>query len=128
MCTKIKFSTSRKLCFRGEAKSVFLETFGESPMVKVLDFFLTYQNFDYSKSQAAEETGISRITIENIWEKLIKAKIIVKTRTIGRAELYKINKQNPKVKALIDLDFKISGAAAREELENNNMKNLAIVS
>ncbi len=111
-----------------EAKSVFLETFSESPMVKVLDFFLTYRNFDYSKSQVAEETGISRITIENIWEKLIKAKIIVKTRIIGRAELYKINKQNPKVKALIELDFKLSGAAAREELEKSSMRNLAVVS
>lgn len=76
----------------------------------------------------AEETGISRITMENIWEKLINAKIILKTRIIGRAELYKINKQNPKMKALIELDFKLSGAAAREEIEKDNMKNLAVVS
>lgn len=111
-----------------ETKSVFLETFGESPMIKVLDFFLAYQNFDYSKSQVAEETGISRITIENIWEKLIKAKIIVKTRIIGRAELYKINKQNPKVRALIELDFKLSGAAAKEELEKDYSGKMAVVS
>ncbi len=110
-----------------ETKSVFLETFGESPMIKVLDFFLTYHNFDYSKSQVAEETGISRITIENIWNRLIKADIIVKTRIVGRAELYKLNRQNPKVKALVELDFKLSGAAAREELERNSPKSLVAV-
>ncbi len=109
-------------------KSVFIETFGESPLIKVLDFFLTYQSFDYSKSQVAQETGISRITIESIWEKLIKTKVIIKTRTVGRAELYRLNKQNPKAKALIELDFKISGAAAREEFEKDNMKSLAVVS
>lgn len=105
--------------------SVFIETFGESPLIKVLDFFLTYQNFDYSKSQAAEEAGISRITIESVWEKLIKAKIITKTRVVGRAELYRLNKQNPKVKALIELDFKLSGAAAREGTERINPKGFA---
>ncbi len=109
-------------------KSVFIETFGESPLIKVLDFLLTYQSFDYSKSQVSEEIGISRITMEKIWEKLIKAKIITKTRTVGRAELYRLNKQNPKVKALIELDFKISGAAAREEMEKDNVKSLAVVS
>lgn len=103
-------------------KSVFLETFGESPLIKVLDFFLTFQNFDYSKSQIAEETGISRVTIEKIWEKLIKTKIITKTRIVGRAEMYKLNKENPKVKALIELDLKISGVAAREEVEKVALK------
>ncbi len=111
-----------------ETKSVFLETFGESLMIKVLDFFLTYQNFDYSKSQVSEEIGISRITIEKVWEKIIKAKIIIKTRTVGRAELYRLNKQNPKVKALIELDFKISGAAAREEMEKDYSGKIAAVS
>ena len=109
-------------------KSVFIETFGESPLIKVLDFFLTYQSFDYSKSQVSEEIGISRITMEKVWEKLNKTKIIIKTRTVGRAELYRLNKQNPKVKALIELDFKISGAAAREEIEKNYSGKMAVVS
>lgn len=93
-----------------KTKSAFMRTFGESPLIKVLDFFLTFQNFDYSKSQAADEVGISRITIENIWKKLIQERIIIKTRIIGRAELYKLNKESAKVKALIDLDFKLSAA------------------
>lgn len=98
-----------------ELKSVFVETFGESPLVKVIDFFLENYLFDYSKSQVAEQIEISRMTIDKIWEGLIKQEFITKTRVVGRAEMYKLNKSNPKVKALIELDMKLSGIAAREE-------------
>jgi biotin operon repressor len=96
--------------------SVLTETFGETPLVKVVDFFLTFQEFDYSKSQVAAETGISRITVDKIWPRLVKAGVIVKTRNVGLAELYKLNKGNPRVQALIEMDMKISGAAAREHM------------
>jgi len=96
-------------------KSLFVETFGDSPFIKTLDFFLTFQDFDYSKTQVAEEIGISRITMDKIWEKLIERKIIIKTREIGRAELYKLNKKNPVVKIMIDLDFNLSSAYAEKE-------------
>ncbi len=101
----------------GIMDSIFVETFGKTAFIKVLDFFLTYQNFDYSKSQVAEEVGISRVTMEKIWKILIKREIIKKTRVIGRATLYRLNKENPVVKALIDLDFKISSLHAHRESE-----------
>ena len=106
-----------------EAKnSIFVETFGETPSVKVLDFFLTFDNFDYSKSQVAEETGVSRITLDKIWEELVSKKIIIKTREIGRAEMYKLNRENPKTKALLELNFKLASAFADEELTKANKK------
>ena len=97
--------------------SLFAETFGKTPFIKVLDFFLEYQNFDYSKSQVADEIGISRVTIEKIWGLLIKREIIKKTRIVGRATLYRLNKENPVVKALIDLDFKIASLHAHKEAQ-----------
>src|SRR3989338_1181965 len=106
-----------------EAKnSIFIETFGETPAVKVLDFFLTFDSFDYSKSQVSEETGISRITLDKIWKELVNQKIIVKTRSIGRAEMYKLNKKNPKVKVLLDLSLKLAAAFAEEETQKIKKK------
>src|SRR3989344_8253585 len=99
-----------------ELKSAFVNTFGDSPTVRVLDFFLTFDSFDYSKSQVAKEAGISRITIENIWKDLVKNSIIIKNRNVGRAEMYHLNKENPKVKALMELDFKLSSALADKEI------------
>lgn len=96
-------------------QSVFIETFGESPLIKVLDFFLMYPDFDYSKSQVAEESGISRITMDKIWNGLIKKEIIIKTRESGNAVLCKLNAKNPKVKILMKLDFELSAAAIEQE-------------
>ncbi len=84
-------------------------------MIRVLDFFLIFGDFDYSKTQVAKEAGVSRITIEPIWKKLCEENFLVKTRIVGRAEMYRLNKQNPKVKELIDLNFKISSAEADEQ-------------
>ena len=89
-------------------KSLFIETFGESPFIKVLDFFLTYPSFDYSKTQVADEIGISRITIEKIWKELVKKEIIVKTRTLGNAEMYQLNRENPKVNVLMKTAIELS--------------------
>lgn len=96
-------------------KSVLAETFGDSPLVKVLDFFLMHPSFDYSKSQVAKEVGISRITIEKIWKRLVKNEIITNTREVGRAELFKLNTNNSKVKALMKFDFELSEAALQKE-------------
>ncbi len=101
-------------------QSVFIETFGESPLIKVLDFFLMYPDFDYSKSQAAKEAGISRITMEKIWSELIKKEIIIRTRESGNAILYKLNIKNPKVKILMRLDFELSSVAIEQEKPGKN--------
>ncbi|MBU3905359.1 MAG: hypothetical protein KJ906_04405 [Nanoarchaeota archaeon] len=98
-----------------KAESVFLETFGESPYIKVLDFFLTYPSFDYSKTQVADEIGISRITIDKIWNDLIKKDIIVKNRTMGRAELYKLNVASPKVKILMKIGLELASAYLKSD-------------
>jgi len=89
-------------------KSLFIETFGKSPFIKVLDFFLTYPTFDYSKTQVADEIGISRITIKKIWKELVKKEIIVKTRTLGNAEMYQLNRENPRVKVLMKTALELS--------------------
>jgi hypothetical protein len=99
-----------------EAKnSIFVETFGESPLIKVLDFFLTFPSFDYSKTQVADEVKISRITIEKIWRELIKKEIIIKTRSIGRAELYKLNTDNPRVKILMKIGIELASSYFEEK-------------
>ncbi len=96
--------------------SVLTETFGDTPLVRVLDFFLTFREFDYSKSQVAAETGVSRITVDKIWPRLVKGGVLVMTRRVGRADVYKLDKANPRVQALVEMDFKMSGAAAREQM------------
>ena len=84
-----------------EAISPFVETFGNRPLIKVIDFFLTYPAFDYTKSFVAKEVGISRITIDKIWENLAKSGFIKKTRSIGNAEYFQLNRENERAQVLM---------------------------
>ncbi len=78
-----------------DGKSVFLQTFGESPMNKVLDFLVVYEDFDYPMIEIAHKAGIGYATLKLFWKRLIKKRIVIQTRLIGRAKLYKLNTQNP---------------------------------
>lgn len=88
--------------------SLFLETFGYTPLLRVIEFFLTYPDFDYTKSYVAKETGVSRITIEKIWKHLAKANIIARSRTLGKIEMWQLNRGNPKVKVLMQTAVRLS--------------------
>jgi DNA-binding XRE family transcriptional regulator len=88
--------------------SLFLETFGDTPLLRALEFFLAYPDFDYTKSYVAKEIGISRITMEKVWKHLAKAGLIAKSRTLGKIEMWKLNKENPKVKVLMQTAVRLS--------------------
>ena len=85
-------------------KSCFVDVFGDSPRVLVLDYLLDNRILDFCKSDIAEATGISRSTLNNFFEILLKNIYIVKSRRIGRAQLYKVNKKNIVIQKLTELD------------------------
>lgn len=85
-------------------KSLFIEFMGDSPTIRVMDYLLTMGNLDFSITDMAENAGIGRATLYRIWDNLIKYKIIVHTRNIGKAKLFKLNTENEKIKKLMELD------------------------
>ena len=85
-------------------KSLFIDFMGDSPTVRVLDYLLTERDLDFSITDMAKNAGIGRSTLYRIWDNLIKNKIIMPTRVIGKAKLYKLNKDNLKIKKLIEID------------------------
>ena len=90
-------------------ESLFIRELGiKSPMLKVLDFLMDNESFDYSKTDIAEGIGLSRATLFKAWPKLEELDLITATRTVGRAKMYKLNKQNPIIKKLMELDDAIS--------------------
>lgn len=87
-----------------EEKSLFINFMGDSPVVRVMDYLLTERDLDFSITDLAKNSGIGRSTLYRIWESLIKNEIIVPTRIIGKAKLFKLNKENIKIKKLIEID------------------------
>ena len=105
-----------------EYKSSFRLVFGDSPIVKVMDFFLDNSEFDYSMTNIAKNSDIGWSTLHGFWKDLVKLGIVTKTRRIGRAELYKLNSNSPVVKKLIELDRDISKKLMQEEINKQKLK------
>ena len=66
------------------------------------------KGFDYSKTEVMEGTDLSRATLFNVWPKIEALDLLTATRNVGRAKMYRLNKQNPIVKRLMELDDALS--------------------
>ncbi len=105
-----------------EEKSSFRLVFGGTPVVKVIDFFLDNREFDYSLTDIAKNADIGWSTLHKFWNDLVKLGMVVKTRRIGRAELYRLNMESQMVKKLIELDLNISKKMLEAELGRRKIK------
>ncbi len=88
-------------------KSLFAGFFGDYPMIRVLDFLIENDIFDYSEREIAEHSNVSWNTIRVFFDKLLENGIIIKTRKVGKSQMYKLNTENEIVKKLIELDTKL---------------------
>jgi len=87
-------------------------------MMKVLDYLITERELDFSITDMAENAGIGRATLYRVWDDLIKNKIIIHTRDIGKAKLFKLNTANTKIKKLIE----VYDLLTLEELKKHSKK------
>ncbi len=88
--------------------TLFLKLFGKTPVTRVLDFLIDNASFEHTKTEIAREIGISRTTLHKIWKTLEEFEIVVETGRSGKAKKYRLNKKNPIVQKLIELDDAIS--------------------
>lgn len=105
-----------------EEKSVFLKVFGEYPIIKVMDFLITFREFDYPLTEIAENSGVGWTTLHSILPRFEKLGIVKNTRNIGRARLYKLNLENPLVKEIVTLDSRLSDRYAKLEIEKKDRR------
>src|SRR3989344_848087 len=88
-----------------ENKSIFLKHFGDTPQLRVLDFFIDNQLFDYPITEIAKESNVSYNSLKLFFPLFINSGIIIKTRRIGKSDYYKLNLENEFIKNLIKLDW-----------------------
>ena len=108
-----------------ENKSLFLKQFGDTPQLRVLDFFIDNHFFDFPLTEIARESNVSYNSLKLMLPQFIKNSIILKTRRIGKSDYYKLNIDNPIVKNLMKLDWML----VEKSMENiNNKEEKAILS
>jgi len=81
-----------------------------------LDFLISFQLFDYPLTEIAKNSGVSYSTLQTFWSNLERNNLVVKTRRVGKSNLYKLNTKNPAVQQLIKLDWNLSKGAEEEVL------------
>lgn len=102
--------------------SIFIEFMGDSPMIRVMDYLLTERELDFSITDIARNSGIGRATLYRIWDNLTRNNIIIHTRDIGKAKLFKLNTKNAKIRKLIE----IYDMLVLEGLKNQNQKKIKV--
>ena len=86
-------------------KTLFLEHFGDTPQLRVLDFLIENYFFDFPMTEIARGSNVSYNSLKIFFPNLISSKILIKTRKIGKSDYYKLNLKNPFVINLIKLDW-----------------------
>jgi biotin operon repressor len=100
-------------------ETLLLKYLGDSPTLRIIDFFLDNPLSDYSKNEIAKNLAMSRVTFFKYWRELEKSGALIVTRKIGRATMYKLDRANDIVKQLIKLDMTISRKAMEKQVEKN---------
>ena len=106
---------SEKLYTEKGFESILIKTLGDSPKLRIIDFFLDNPLFDFTKREVIEALGMSKKTFYKYFLDLEKYGIIRVSRKIGRAKLYRINLEHPLVKMLREYEKKISLEIADKE-------------
>ncbi len=91
---------------------------GSGSTARILDHLYTFREFDYSISEIAEATGLSRRTVQKTMERLVEYGIITLNRTVGRAKMYRLRMDSPIARRLKELISEIAAWDAERTIEH----------
>jgi len=104
-------------------KPLLIRAQGNSPKPRILDYLLDYKLNDFTKKEIVEALGMSKLTFYKYFKELEELGLVIPSRNIGRATLYKINLENPIVKMIIEYETKLSLQLAEEEAKKEKTGN-----
>ena len=87
-------------------ESIFLDYVGDNSRMRILQYLIEGRDFDYTMTDMLN-SEVSWGTLNSLIPELLRLNIIIKTRKIGRASLYKINKENLFAQKLIELYYRL---------------------
>ena len=91
-----------------ENKSFFLMQFGDTPQLRVLDFLIGLNFFDYPLTEIARNSNVSYNSLKVFFHNFIHSGIVIKTRKVGKSDYYKLNTDNFFVQNLMRLDWNLT--------------------
>lgn len=98
-------------------KSLFLEQFGDTPQLRVLDFLIENHFFDFPMTEIARGSNVSYNSFKLFFQKFVDSEILIKTRRIGKSDYYRLNLNHVFVSNLIKLDWILTKRSLLPEKE-----------
>lgn len=98
-----------------EDQSLLIKVLGRSPKMKILDYLLDFPTNDFTKKEIIETLGMSKQTFYKYFGDLEEVGIVKVNRTVGKAKLYKVNRENTIVRDLVNMERKMSLQIAEHE-------------
>ncbi len=95
-------------------KPNLISILGDNPKIRVIDFLMDNFALDFSLPQIASGSKVAYTTLIDLLPGLKKQGLVIETRKIGKSNLFKINLDNPIVKAFFAIDIKLSEAMEKE--------------
>ena len=106
-----------------ENKSAFLEYFGDTPKLRFLDFLIGNHFFDFNMTDMAKEANISYNSLKSFFEEFLEKGIIIKTRRVGKSDMYKLNTNNAAAQNFL----KFAWLLTKQDLGVENQKTVSVV-
>ena len=105
-CCNTRRDSEERISVRKLAQ--LLDLFQTNAVVKILDFLTLYKDFEYTRTDIAKETGISRRTLYQVFPILEKFELVKVTKSSGMVRFYKLNMENSISKHLVALADQVS--------------------
>ncbi len=80
---------------------IFIRVLGDTPKVRILNYLIRVRGLDFSMSDIARNSNVGWATLNRLWKDFQQLKIVIPTRTVGKAKLFTLNENNPAVRKLI---------------------------
>ena len=112
--------------YREGRRSILLMLFGSNPKTRVLDLFLDNPLFEFTRSEIMESLGMAKITLYKTLPGLESSGVIVETRKIGKASLFRLNGDSEVVKDLERVVRSYARTLADVENRENSVAGLMV--
>jgi AraC-like DNA-binding protein len=111
---------SEEVLYKDLGDSLLIKALGYSPKLRIIDIFMTNPYFDFSREELVKELGMSKQTLYKNFKDLEELGIVKISRKIGRATMYRINREHPLIRRLDEIIKEMSLQIA--EREANKMR------
>jgi hypothetical protein len=107
-----------------EAESGIIALYGDSPRMKMVDFFMTFPKNEFTIPELVEGIGMSRTTAFKEIDKLLVNAMIIQSGHVGKSPTYKINKNSSIIYLIQKMVSLRSKTAATSQIRNKTLNTL----